>query len=112
MGRAFLESKLRQTLFLYRLCFCLPASNPSDPEMTGIRFHDAFWYPSTKVDDFLSPPDLKAGLNVLHERLGHSELENEDIIRYIRARIASEQQYAETLSSLESVPCFSHVQET
>lgn len=81
--------------------------------MVGSHFHDAFWYPpSTRVDDYSAVPDFKSGLNVLHERLGHSELENQDIIRYIRARIASEQVYAENLTSLEDVPCLSDAQET
>jgi hypothetical protein len=80
--------------------------------MAGIHFHDAFWYPPTRLDDHLIIPNFTSGLNVLHERLTHSELENEDIIRYVRARVDAELLYAETLANLESVPCMSESQET
>jgi hypothetical protein len=80
--------------------------------MAGIHFHDAFWHPPTRLDDHTIIPNFSSGLNVLHEVLTHSELENEDIIRYVRARIDAELLYAETLANLESVPCMSESQET
>ncbi|KAJ2958407.1 hypothetical protein NQZ79_g5994 [Umbelopsis isabellina] len=64
------------------------------------------------MDDYKNPPDFRAGLNVLHERLAHSELENQDIIRHVRARIESERVYAEHLTSLETMEFLSDVQET
>ncbi|KAI9289082.1 hypothetical protein BC943DRAFT_349628 [Umbelopsis sp. AD052] len=80
--------------------------------MAGVHFHDAFWHPPTRLDDHSIIPNFQSGLNVLHERLTHSELENEDIIRYVRARIDAELLYAETLANLESVPCMSESQDT
>lgn len=80
--------------------------------MTTVHFHHAFWYRPAKMDDYKNPPDFRAGLNVLHERLAHSELENQDIIRHVRARIESERVYAEHLTNLDTIEFLSHVQET
>ncbi|CAM0138959.1 Rho-GTPase-activating protein 8 [Umbelopsis sp. WA50703] len=80
--------------------------------MTSVHFHNAFWYQPTKMDDYKNSPDFRAGLNVLHDRLAHSELENQDIIRHVRARIEAERVYAEHLTSLETIEILSEVQET
>ncbi|OBZ85642.1 Rho-GTPase-activating protein 8 [Choanephora cucurbitarum] len=93
--------------------------------MTTQHFKSVFW--SQKQLE-KSVPDFQAGFSVLHQKLGQSKVENEEMIGFFKERIAIEELYAQKLGdqgrqSLRSagfgrdegaglLKCFSKLKET
>lgn len=94
--------------------------------MTPIQhFKTTFW--SQKQPE-LTLPDFQTGYTVLHEKLGQSKIENEEMIYFFKERIAIEEGYANKLCEQEKLPlkatgfgrdegaglvkCFSQLKET
>jgi hypothetical protein len=59
------------------------------------HFKTAFW--SQKQPE-LTLPDFQSGFAVLHQKLGQSKVENEEMISFFKERIAIEESYATKLS--------------
>ncbi|ORY99354.1 hypothetical protein BCR43DRAFT_455892 [Syncephalastrum racemosum] len=60
-----------------------------------LHFDTAFWsqkQPETHV------PDFQTGLQVLHSKLNQSKVENEEVLQFVKDRIAAEESFASRLS--------------
>ncbi|RUP47027.1 hypothetical protein BC936DRAFT_146208 [Jimgerdemannia flammicorona] len=62
-----------------------------------LRFESSFW---SQQNPSASIPDFSAGLNVLHHKLAQSRVENDEIISFLKDRIAVEELYGARLSEL------------
>ncbi|KAI9254436.1 hypothetical protein BDA99DRAFT_157514 [Phascolomyces articulosus] len=61
---------------------------------TTLHFENAFWSKQRPQD---SLPDFQTGLQVLHNKLNQSKVENDEIISFFKDRIAIEDHYAHRL---------------
>lgn len=62
---------------------------------TSLHFDTAFWSPRNPHDAL---PDFQTGLQALHSKLNQSKVENDEIIAFVKERIAVEEAYASRLS--------------
>ncbi|RUS14707.1 hypothetical protein BC937DRAFT_93443 [Endogone sp. FLAS-F59071] len=62
-----------------------------------LRFESSFWSPQSPSATI---PDFSVGLNVLHQKIAQSRVENEEIIAFLKDRVAVEELYGAKLSEL------------
>lgn len=62
-----------------------------------LRFESSFWSPQSPSATI---PDFSIGLNVLHQKIAQSRVENEEIIAFLKDRVAVEELYGSKLSEL------------
>ncbi|KAG0166219.1 hypothetical protein DFQ28_007612 [Apophysomyces sp. BC1034] len=65
-----------------------------------LHFETSFWSQRSHTP----LPDFQTGLQVLHQKLGQSKIENDEVINFFKDRIAIEETYATKLSDQAKVP--------